>query len=369
MAFQPRDGAQHSELELFLRKLAIVVAAVVLLAILWAARDILILIFIAAVFAAGISPAVQFVRVWWRHLFHKNLARGSAVLIVYLPFVVTAIGLLVFMVPRLIVDMRGLSAQLPALLERNVLTPLEHYIPMSGVRDFLSGGFAMPRSRVVLMVRNAATAVASFIAVLFMVGYMLADAHRLRNLVLLFYPPEVRAERRATMIRMAKRMSSWLGGQLILSGIMGVATFIGLLILRVPYALPLAIFATFGEMVPVIGPIVGTAPALAIAILQSRWQFWSVLLMALLFQKIENFFIAPRVMSRKVEISPLAVFIAFMVGAAVLGIIGALMAIPVAAIAQVAFEEAFIERRERRHDLTRAGTLTKRRRPVVHQAR
>jgi predicted PurR-regulated permease PerM len=156
-------------------------------------------------------------------------------------------------------------------------------------------------------------------------------------------------------------MSSWLSGQLILSGIMGLATFIGLLILRVPYAVPLALFATLGEMVPVIGPILGTAPALVIALLQSRWQFWSVLVMAILFQKIENFFIAPRVMSRKVSISPLSVFIAFMVGASLLGIVGAIMAIPVAAIVQVAFEEIFVARRERRRDIGRAGTLTKRR--------
>jgi len=362
MAFQPRDIVQRAELDLFAKKLAIVIVAAIIVAILWAARPVLILIFIAGVLAAGISPAVHRVRVWWRWLFDRNLPRSWAVLIVYLPFLAVAVLLLVFMVPRLVVDMRALSDQLPVLLERNVLTPLEHYVPMDGVRQFVHGGITMPRSRVVLVVKNAAEAVAGFIAVLFMIGYMLMDAHRLRNLVLLLYPPEVRADRRATMNRMARRMSSWLAGQLILSGIIGVATFIGLLFLRVPYALPLAIFATFGEMVPVIGPIVGTAPALAIAVLQSRWQFWSVLLMAIVLQKLENFFIAPRVMSRKVQISPLAVFIAFMIGAAVLGIIGALMAIPVAAIAQVAFEEAFVQRRERRHDLTRAGTLTKRRR-------
>src|SRR6266550_1681083 len=346
MAFQPREVAQRSELELFVRKLAIVIAAIALLAILWAARAVLILVFIAAVLAAGISPAVHRVRVWWRHLFHKNLARGSAVLVVYLPFLCVAIALLVFMVPRLVVDMQALDTQLPALLEKNILTPLEHYVPMSGVRDFLSGGFTLPRSRIVLVVKSAATGIASFIAVLFMIGYMLVDAHRLRNVVLLFYPPEQRAERRATMTPMARRMSSWLGGQLILSGIIGVATFIGLLFLRVPYALPLAIFATFGEMVPVIGPIIGAAPALGIAILQSRWQFWSVLALAIVMQKLENLFIAPRVMARKVDISPLAVFIAF----------------PAAVIVQVFFEEAFISRRERRHDMSRAGTLTKRRR-------
>jgi predicted PurR-regulated permease PerM len=83
--------------------------------------------------------------------------------------------------------------------------------------------------------------------------------------------------------------------------------------------------------------------------------------MAIFFQKVENFFIAPRVMSRKVLISPLSVFIAFMVGASLLGIVGAIMAIPVAAIVQVAFEEIFVARRERRQDIGRAGTLTKRR--------
>ena len=161
--------------------------------------------------------------------------------------------------------------------------------------------------------------------------------------------------------RMASRMSSWLAGQLVLSGIMGVATFIGLLLLRIPFALPLAILAMLGEMVPVLGPILGAMPALAIAVLHSRWQFWSVLIMAIVFQKIENLVIAPRVMSRKVSISPLAVFIAFMMGATILGIVGAIMAIPAAAIVQVTFDELFVQRRERRQDLVRAGTLTRRR--------
>ncbi len=361
MAFHPRESLYRSELELFTKKLGVVVAFAVVLALLWAARDVLILVFIAAVLAAGISPAVHRVRVWGRHLFHRNIARGTAVLIVYFPFVFIVVALLLFMVPRLIDDMRGLTAQLPILVEQNILKPLERYIPMYGVRSYLSGGIALPRSSVVFYVRSAATAIASFVAVLFMVGYMLIDAQRLRNLILLIYPPEVRAQRRATMTRIGKRMSSWLAGQLLLSVIIGAATFIGLLILRVPYAIPLALFATLGEMVPVIGPIVGTAPALAVAILHSPWQFWAVLLMAVVLQKSENLFIAPRVMSRKVSISPLAVFIAFMMGAVLLGIVGAIMAIPVAAILQVAFEELFVARRERRHDLARAGTLTKRR--------
>ena len=108
---------------------------------------------------------------------------------------------------------------------------------------------------------------------------MLVDADRLRNLFLLLYPAEKRADKRRMLARMGRRMSSWLSAQMILSAIIGVATFITLLCLRIPYALPLAIVATIGEMVPVIGPIIGALPSLAIAILHSRWQFWSVLIM------------------------------------------------------------------------------------------
>jgi predicted PurR-regulated permease PerM len=357
VAFHPREADRPGELELFLKKVAIVVAAGLLLALLWVVRDVLVLVFIAAVLAAGISPAVHRVRVLGRYYLHRNVSRGAAALTVYLPFLIGLLLLAGFLAPRMIVETRALGEQLPRLLEQNVLTPLERFIPMAGVRDYLSKGVSLPTSSVLSYVKSAATIVASVVAVLFMIVYMLIDAHRLRNLILLLYPAEVRADRRRTMTRMANRMTSWLAGQLILSAIMGLATFVLLLVLRIPYALPLAILAMVGEMVPVIGPIVGTAPSLAIALLHSRWQFWSVLVMVLIFQKLENLFIAPRVMARKVEISPLAAFIAFMAGATLLGIVGALMAIPMAAIAKVTFEEVFVARRERRLDQERAGSL------------
>jgi predicted PurR-regulated permease PerM len=205
--------------------------------------------------------------------------------------------------------------------------------------------------------RNAAAAIASIFAVLFMVAYMLIDAERLRNLFLLIYRPEVRGKRRRTLMRIAKRMSGWLSAQLLLSLIIGVATFIGLTALRIPYALPLAIIAAVGELIPAIGPTVGAVPALIIALLNSRWQFWSVLAFAFLLQKVENYFIVPRVMSSKVSISPLAIFIAFMIGGSLLGVVGAILAIPIAAIIQVAFDEAFVAHRERRQDSERPGTL------------
>ncbi|HYH08172.1 MAG TPA: AI-2E family transporter [Thermoanaerobaculia bacterium] len=347
----------RNELEIFAKKVLILLAIGAGATLLWHARDVLLLVFIAAALAAGIAPAVRRVRIFWRYRFRKKLSRGVAVMIVYLPFLLGVVVLGLLVVPRFIAETKEIGRQLPMLIDRNILTTLERFVPVGAIREELADGIELPRARVFMYMRNAAAAIASVFAVLFMIAYMLVDAERLRNLFLLIYPPEVRGERRRTLMRIAKRMSSWLSGQLLLSMIIGVCTFVGLVALQIPYALPLAIVAAIGELVPVIGPTVGAIPALAIALLHSRWQFWSYLVFAFLLQKVENWFIVPRVMSRKVSISPLAVFIAFMIGASLLGVIGAIMAIPVAAIIQVTFAEAFVARRERRQDLERPGTL------------
>lgn len=335
----------------------IVAVAAVAAVVLWAARGVIVLVFIGAVIAAGIAPLVRKVRVRWRYQFHRSLSRGAGVAIVYLPFLLAVILLLAVIVPRFIADTSELAAQLPVLVEEKILQPLEGYVPVEMIRQELRDGIELPRSRVFAYVRNAATAIAAAMALLVMVAYMLVDAERLRNLMLLVYPPEVRGERRRTLNRMGKKMSSWLAGQLLLSGIIGVASFIGFTALQLPYALPLAIIAAVGELIPMLGPTISAVPALAVALLHSPWQFWAVLAFMVILQKAENLFLVPRVMSKKVSISPLAVFIAFMIGATLLGIIGAILAIPIAAIAQVAFQEIFVERRERRQDVERSGTL------------
>ena len=350
----------QDDLQVFTKKVAIVAGFAGAVVLLWLVRDILVLIFIAAVLAAGIAPAVRRVRILARFFFRRRLERGVAVMIVYLPFVAIVMTLALAVVPRLIDDWQALRTQLPAVIEQNVLHPLEKWISMEPVRQAMREGIQLERSSIFGYVRSVAMVIGGSIAILFMIAYMLIDADRLRNLFLLIYPAEVRGERRRTLARMGRKMSSWLAGQLILAAIIGVATFLALIALRIPYALPLAILAAVGELVPVIGPILGALPALAVALLMSPWQFWSVLAFAVLLQKFENLFIAPKVMARKVEVSPLAVFIAFMIGASLLGIIGAILAIPVVAILQVAIDESFVSKRERRLDDTRPGTLLRR---------
>ena len=158
MAFYPREALNDREMQLFRRKVVFVVGAAILLALFWAVRDVLILVAIAAVLAAGIAPAVHRVRILGRLWLHRNIPRGTAVLIVYFPFLFLAILLLVLMVPRLIADSRELGAQLPLMIEQNVLTPLQKYIPMDAVRNAMRNGISLPRASMFNYARTAVTA-------------------------------------------------------------------------------------------------------------------------------------------------------------------------------------------------------------------
>src|SRR3954470_15680272 len=162
MAFYPRDSVQAGELEVFAKKTLVGAAFAILAALMWAARDVLILVFIAAVLAAGISPAVHRVRVVGRYRLRRNISRGTAVVIVYFPFLLLVILLAVLMVPRLIGETRALSAQLPELIEHNILTPMQRYLPVGSLREYLRSCITVPRAHLFGYVRGAATAIGSF---------------------------------------------------------------------------------------------------------------------------------------------------------------------------------------------------------------
>lgn len=341
-------------MRVFAKKIAILLALVLA----WHIREIVVLLIVAGVLAAGIAPAVARVQVLVRHYLHRRLGRSKAVLIVYLPLFVFAALLLLFGVPFLLDQSKSLAADLPRLLNERIFTPIQKYIPIGDFRELLPGTEKGTDGKPILTyVRGAATVLGSGIAVLFVIFYMLIDAERLRNLFLLAYPSNVRASKKALVRRMARRMSAWLSAQLILAGVIGTVTFAVLVALRIPYALPLALLAAIGEMIPVIGPIVGAVPALIVALFQSPWQFWAVLVAAVVIQQFENLVLVPRLMANKLHVSPLGIFLGFMVGASLLGVIGAILAAPVAAIVQVIFEEVFVARRERRQDSSRVGAL------------
>jgi len=134
-------------------------------------------------------------------------------------------------------------------------------------------------------------------------------------------------------------VSAWLGGQLLLSGIIGSTSAIGLWLLGIPYFYVLALLSGVGELIPVVGPIISAIPAIAVAATVSLNKVILVIVFFVLQQQFENHVLVPKVMERQVGVSAVTVIVALLIGGKLLGIVGAILAVPTAAILQVVLLE------------------------------
>jgi predicted PurR-regulated permease PerM len=139
--------------------------------------------------------------------------------------------------------------------------------------------------------------------------------------------------------KIQKKMGQWVLGQLILSLSIFVVTFIGLSLLHVKYALFLAMLAGLLEVIPYIGPVLSAVPAIFFAIIQSPTLGVAVLVLYILVQKAEGYILVPKIMQKKVGVSPLVVLVAILVGFKLGGILGLLLAVPLAGAITVVIQE------------------------------
>jgi predicted PurR-regulated permease PerM len=135
------------------------------------------------------------------------------------------------------------------------------------------------------------------------------------------------------------KVSAWLGGQLLLAGVIGGSAALALWVMGVPYFYVLALIAALGELIPIIGPLLAAIPAIAVAATVSPALALGVAIFFLVQQQFENHVLVPKVMSRQVGVSAVVVIIALMLGGALMGIVGAILAVPSAAILHVLFQE------------------------------
>jgi predicted PurR-regulated permease PerM len=135
------------------------------------------------------------------------------------------------------------------------------------------------------------------------------------------------------------KVGAWLGGQLLLAVIIGTTATIGLWIIGVPFFYVFGLIAALGEFIPVVGPIIAAVPAVLMGWTDSPTTALVVVAFFSGQQFVENNILVPRVMESQVGVSAVTVLIALLIGSALLGILGAVLAVPTAAIAQVLFQE------------------------------
>jgi predicted PurR-regulated permease PerM len=190
---------------------------------------------------------------------------------------------------------------------------------------------------------------------LFLAVYLTIDGDRIRRYLIGFLPAERHDQALRVTEGIGMRLGAWARGEALLGVIIGGMTWVGALVIGLPYAAALALIAGFGELIPTLGPIVAAIPLIAVGLLSSPLQGLLALVLAVLVQQLENNLIVPRVMSRAVDLHPVAVMLGILAGGQLLGISGALLAVPVVAALSVIVDEFQRERLARKSSSESAG--------------
>lgn len=195
---------------------------------------------------------------------------------------------------------------------------------------------------------------ASFLSIMVITFYLTQERNNGKKIIQSLAPAQYQPYLVQLINRISTKLGSWLRGQLLLCFIIFLASYIGLLILNVHYALLLALIAGFLEAIPFIGPVLSAVPALFLSFAQSPVRALLVLVLYLVIQQLENNLIVPKVMQRSVGLNPVVIIIAMLIGARLGGIIGVILAIPTAAIIQVFTSDFFGQKKEKDSQLESA---------------
>ena len=306
-----------------------------------AARDVVLLVFLAILLGAALEPLVASIRGW------TGLGRGLSILFVYAVFLAAVVSIAVFIVPAAIVQLGAALAKLPAFLEQ-VRAWGAHLRPgalgdgISSLIDAVEAPFATTAPPDPRSVVNASIVVgqvaAALITLLFLVFFWLTERPRLQRYALAFMPAGRRSGIRDAWNEVEARLGLWARGQLILMTTIGIATGIAYSLLGLPGALLLGLIAALMEIIPIVGPLLGAIPALLIATTISPQTVALTLGIYLLLQLIEGNVLVPLIMRNSVGLSPFLVLVSLLVGGTVGGPLGAIVSVPVVAGITVVLE-------------------------------
>ena len=345
--------AAHAK-RLIVWTIAVTALAVVLLWAAYQARGVLLLIYISVLLAIGFSPIVRIIeRQKLLPIGTQRFPRWLAILILYLAIIGAVVSVAALVSPPLFHQAEQLWSALPDmfnraqdfLIERGFLR--ERLTWRQAVERAPGGGDTQAIGRTVFSaVAGLVGGIVGLLTILILTFYFLVESNALRGTFLQLFPKRERPRVNAITGAITTKVSAWLGGQLLLAGIIGSTSALGLWAFGIPFFYVLALISAIGEMIPVVGPIIAAVPAIAIAATVSMKKVLLVIIFFVLQQQLENHVLVPKVMQRQVGVSPVAVIIALLLGGNLLGIAGAILAVPTVAILQVLFTEWIASRDE-----------------------
>lgn len=341
-------------------KLGIVIWTVLGLIILFVAFSLLIYwlrsVLTPFIYAAAIvyvlQPGVDFLE-------RRGLSRLSGILLSYLILILVFSLTMVFVIPLMVEETTNLIRDLPRYVRlgqetfsRYVEVFRDFRIPQEAA-DVVSQGLNQVKSSLLSVLARVPRAAVGLFGALFnlvlapiIAFYALKDLELIRRGALRLVPPVYREEGGAVLTKIDRALRGFVRGQLADALIVGVLSAVGLGILGIDFAVIIGMLAGFFNLIPYFGPIIGSIPAIIIALINySPWRALGVIVMFLIVQQLDSQVINPYLMRRYVGLHPLLVIFALLAGGLLLGLLGMLIAVPVTAVAMV-LTSHFLEKRE-----------------------
>jgi predicted PurR-regulated permease PerM len=326
----------------------ILVASAIVLEILWIARHVLTWIFIALFLALALNPAVD-------RLEARTKRRGLSTGVVYILALVAIVGIGFLFIPTLVNQVNDFAHKVPDYLDdltkgRGRLGFLqEKYHLVDKARKALREGGASKlfglSGTALAVAKGVVTAVVGTLTIAFLTFFMLLEGKNWLERFFSLLAPASRRRWQAVGRDIYRTVGGYVTGNLLISLIAGTLTTIVLLIMGVPYAVALGLIVAILDLIPLAGATIAAIIVGAVSFLHSIPAGIIVVTFFILYQQLENHVLQPVVYGRTVQLSPLIVLIAVLIGAELAGVLGALAAIPVAGSLQVIFVDWLRHRR------------------------
>ncbi len=332
--------------------LAIILAAVVMIQVVRVAQGVLIWIAVAAFFAMALNPAVEWL------MAHGIARRGVAVAIAYVGTLLAIVLLGASFVPILVDQVNNFVDAVPGYLDdltrgRGRLGFLERdYHLVDRVREAIADGGASKvlgiSGTAVAVTKSVVSAVVAVITIAFLTLFMLLEGPAWVERGYSLIPEHAQPRWRNVGGQIYRTVGGYVTGNLAISLIAGVVSTLVLLVVGVPYAVALGLVVAILDLIPLAGATIAAILVTTVAFLDSPTAGVIILVFFVVYQQLENHVLQPIVYGRTVQLSPLAVLIAVLIGAQLAGVVGALAAIPVAGTIQVLLVDYLHHRRLRR---------------------
>lgn len=285
-------------------------------------RNILVMLFIGFILMTAINPIVRITN-------KVKIPPLIAVLFTYTAIIALLSITIVSLVPAVIQQTGSMFSQLPEMIDK---IDKAYNLQLNGA--FITDNLSSAPSNILKFAAGAFYNIINLLAVFFMTYYLILERPNLHKYLTRFFGDDEAEKKAENLVREVEtRVGGWIRGEIILMVFIGVFTYIGLVLLNIPYALPLGILAGLLEIVPNIGPTIAAVPAVIIGLSVSPLTAVGAVALSILVQQLESNLIVPQVMKIAIGVRPLVTITVLFTGLTLGGIMGMILAMPLYLVA------------------------------------